>query len=65
MNYFKLEVSADLIWCSENRIIHVFFSHAGDDAIGVQWTDMNESLNLYASHIDFIQRVATLHNAHW
>jgi ADP-ribose pyrophosphatase len=38
---------------------------AGDDAVGVKWTDVSESLNLYASHRDFVEVVAKLHNAHW
>uniref|UniRef100_A0A646QDT9 ADP-ribose pyrophosphatase, mitochondrial n=1 Tax=Hemiscolopendra marginata TaxID=943146 RepID=A0A646QDT9_9MYRI len=39
--------------------------YAGDDAIGVKWTDIDAKLSLYASHIDFIEQVAELHDAHW
>lgn len=38
---------------------------AGDDAVGVQWTDVDSSMNLYASHKQLIETVAHLMNAHW
>lgn len=38
---------------------------AGDDAVGVQWTDVDSSMNLYASHKQLIETVAHLLNAHW
>lgn len=39
--------------------------HAGDDAVGVRWTDISSDLKLYASHFDFIKIVALKHIAHW
>ncbi|XP_069134941.1 putative nudix hydrolase 6 [Argopecten irradians] len=39
--------------------------NAGDDAIGVQWMDLTSKLEIYASHIDFLQEVARMHNASW
>lgn len=39
--------------------------HAGDDAVGVRWVDVDSNLKLYASHRDIIQAVATKLNAHW
>jgi len=39
--------------------------NAGDDAVGVQWTDIDGTLSLFASHRDFIELTATKHNAHW
>nr|XP_022342369.1 ADP-ribose pyrophosphatase, mitochondrial-like isoform X2 [Crassostrea virginica] len=38
---------------------------AGDDAMNVQWMDLSGSLDLYASHIDFLAEVAKNHNASW
>ena len=38
---------------------------AGDDAGAVAWTDICSDLQLYASHIHFIQEVAKLRNAAW
>ena len=42
-----------------------FFIFPGDDAIGVKWTDMDSNLDLYASHVDFVQKVAELRQAAW
>lgn len=39
--------------------------HAGDDAKAVKWQDMSNTLNLYASHEDMIEKVAHRHQAHW
>ncbi|KAM9457381.1 ADP-ribose pyrophosphatase, mitochondrial [Clarias gariepinus] len=38
---------------------------AGDDAGQVTWCDVDSSQPLYASHSDFLQRVAEERNAHW
>ncbi|XP_044753229.1 ADP-ribose pyrophosphatase, mitochondrial [Coccinella septempunctata] len=38
---------------------------AGDDAKNVLWLDIDKNLELYASHLSFIEAVAKLHNAHW
>lgn len=37
----------------------------GDDADHAQWIDLNSNLKLFASHIDFLEEVASLHSAHW
>ncbi|XP_063716344.1 transient receptor potential cation channel subfamily M member-like 2 isoform X3 [Symsagittifera roscoffensis] len=37
----------------------------GDDATSAFWQEISSSLNLYASHYDFIKRTAELHGAHW
>jgi len=41
------------------------FVCSGDDAVGVKWSDMDHSLQLYASHADFVRTVARQHGAHW
>lgn len=38
---------------------------AGDDASKAKWMDIDKSLNLYASHADFIKKVVAKHDAHW
>jgi ADP-ribose pyrophosphatase len=38
---------------------------AGDDAVGVQWKDLDGKLQLYASHSMFIKKIADMLNAHW
>ncbi|XP_067859040.1 ADP-ribose pyrophosphatase, mitochondrial-like [Heptranchias perlo] len=38
---------------------------AGDDAGHVQWFDIDQELQLYAIHSQFLKRVAELHDAHW
>ncbi|XP_074040882.1 ADP-ribose pyrophosphatase, mitochondrial [Leptinotarsa decemlineata] len=38
---------------------------AGDDAQNVQWMDVDENLNLYANHSQFVKTVVQLLNAHW
>lgn len=37
----------------------------GDDAEKAVWMDLDSNLKLFASHVDFLQKVAVLHNAHW
>jgi len=38
---------------------------AGDDAVGVKWTEINSGLKLYASHINFVKHAAEMNGAHW
>ena len=38
---------------------------SGDDAMGVQWMDIDSSLQLYASHVDFLHQTAQKLNASW
>ncbi|XP_028670694.2 ADP-ribose pyrophosphatase, mitochondrial [Erpetoichthys calabaricus] len=38
---------------------------AGDDAGKVKWVDIDGSLHLYASHLEFIKATALHHHAHW
>ena len=39
--------------------------NAGDDAQAVQWLAINENLELYASHKDFIKKVCEQLGAHF
>ena len=38
---------------------------AGDDAASVSWIDVGHEMKLYASHCDFLSRVATLRKAYY
>ena len=38
---------------------------SGHDAVGVKWMDMDHSLQLYATHADYVRTVARDHEAHW
>ncbi|XP_044016806.1 ADP-ribose pyrophosphatase, mitochondrial [Aphidius gifuensis] len=38
---------------------------AGDDASNVRWIDIEQNLNLYANHINFIQLTVEKKKAHW
>lgn len=48
-----------------NEVLNEIKLEAGDDAGKVQWISIDKNLKLYASHKDFIEKVAKLHNAHW
>ncbi|KAH3884364.1 hypothetical protein DPMN_008342 [Dreissena polymorpha] len=50
---------------SNGECVGKFSLHAGDDAAEVQWMDIDHSLKLYASHIDFIKATVGRLNAHW
>lgn len=38
---------------------------AGDDAVGIQWIEVNKNVKLYASHSRLIKATALLRNAHF
>ncbi|KAK7049779.1 NUDIX domain [Halocaridina rubra] len=50
---------------NENGVLHQLQLRAGDDAQAVKWQDISGDLDLYASHRDFIQKVAEKRHAHW
>lgn len=39
--------------------------HAGDDAIGVKWIDLDKNLQLYANHLSFLKEIVIKLNCHW
>ncbi|XP_043567778.1 ADP-ribose pyrophosphatase, mitochondrial-like isoform X1 [Chiloscyllium plagiosum] len=39
--------------------------HSGDDAGSVQWADIDQNLQLYATHSHFLKSVTELRDAHW
>lgn len=48
-----------------NKVFKNFELKAGDDASNVQWMDIDSSIELYATHKEFIQKVANKYKAHW
>lgn len=55
-----------LIWLFCCVLICSFVpSILGDDAMNVRWTDLSGTLDLYASHVDFLEEVAKFHDASW
>ncbi|RNA15805.1 ADP-ribose mitochondrial-like [Brachionus plicatilis] len=49
----------------DDTVFKEFSLSAGDDAGSVTWMDIDQKLKLYASHKNFVQKAAELHNAHW
>ncbi len=48
-----------------NKVFKNFDLKAGDDASNVQWMEINSDIQLYATHKEFIEKVAKKLNAHW
>jgi hypothetical protein len=46
-------------------LIGMFKLKGGDDADHAMWIELNSNLKLFASHYDFLEEVALLHNSHW
>lgn len=49
----------------DDSVFKNFALTAGDDAGSVTWMDISSSLNLYASHKNFVENTAKLLKAHW
>ena len=47
------------------QIDDFYFLFPGDDAVGVKWLDLDSSLQLYASHVDFLRKTAEHLKASW
>lgn len=39
--------------------------HAGDDAVGVKWIDLDKNLKLYANHLSFLEEISIKLKCHW
>lgn len=39
--------------------------HAGDDAVGVKWIDLDRNLKLFSSHLLFLEEVSKKLKCHW
>lgn len=63
---WSLKYKSFIIWLFSCVLICSFVpSILGDDAMNVRWTDLSGTLDLYASHVDFLEEVAKFHNASW
>lgn len=63
---WSLKYKSFIIWLFCCVLICSFVpSILGDDAMNVRWTDLSGTLDLYASHVDFLEEVAKFHNASW
>lgn len=60
-----METVAYLFHDDTGKQIGQFQLKAGDDAKALQWMDIDESLNLYASHKMFLMLAAKRIGAHW
>ncbi|KAK7601392.1 hypothetical protein V9T40_008833 [Parthenolecanium corni] len=60
-----METTAVHFHDEDNESVGALPLEAGDDAVGVRWMDIDESLNLYASHTSFIKTVVDKMKAHW
>ena len=60
-----METVAYLIHDDNRSHIGQFHFQAGDDAKALKWMDIDESLNLYASHKIFLMLAAKRLGAHW
>jgi hypothetical protein len=49
----------------EKRVLKDKYLKAGDDAANVKWLEIDSSLNLFASHKEFLHKVVDMHGAHW
>jgi ADP-ribose pyrophosphatase len=47
------------------EVVKTFRLQGGDDAEHATWMELSSSLKLFASHVDFLKKVAILHKAHW
>jgi ADP-ribose pyrophosphatase len=60
-----METVACLFHDGEGNQIGQFKLKAGDDAKALQWMDIDDDLNLYASHKMFLMLAAKHLRAHW
>ncbi|XP_065225337.1 ADP-ribose pyrophosphatase, mitochondrial isoform X3 [Planococcus citri] len=49
----------------DNKSLGVLPLHAGDDAVGVRWMDIDRNLMLYANHCAFFEKVIERVQANW
>nr|XP_003706314.2 PREDICTED: ADP-ribose pyrophosphatase, mitochondrial [Megachile rotundata] len=49
----------------DNSVLGKITLMAGDDARNVKWMDINNTLNLYANHSEFIRKTVQKRDAHW
>lgn len=60
-----METVATLFHDDNGVYVGMLKLHAGDDAVGVKWVDLDRSLKLYANHISILEEIAIRLNCHW
>lgn len=60
-----METIATLFHDEKGDHVGMLKLHAGDDAVGVKWVDLDRNLKLYASHTSFLEEIATRLKCHW
>lgn len=60
-----MEAIATLFHDEEGVNVGKLKLHAGDDAVGVKWVDIDRNLKLYASHLSFLEIVSKKLKCHW
>lgn len=60
-----IETTATLFHDDQGIHVGMLKLHAGDDAVGVKWIDLDRNLKLYASHLSFLHKVAIKLKCHW
>lgn len=60
-----METIATLFHDNNGAHVGMLKLHAGDDAVGVKWVDLDKSLKLYANHLLFLEKIAKRLKCHW
>ncbi|CAF0714286.1 unnamed protein product [Adineta steineri] len=60
-----METTAYNFHDGNNEHLALIEVHGGSDASKAFWHDLGSETPLYASHADFLRKVADIHNAHW
>ncbi|XP_050534801.1 ADP-ribose pyrophosphatase, mitochondrial isoform X3 [Daktulosphaira vitifoliae] len=60
-----IETVATLFHDEKGDHVSALKLHAGDDAVGVKWIDLDNNLKLYANHLLFLQDIALKLKCHW
>ncbi|CAF1527394.1 unnamed protein product [Rotaria magnacalcarata] len=60
-----METTAYNFHDGNNEHLALINVHGGSDALSAFWHDLGSETPLFASHADFVERVAHLHQAHW
>lgn len=60
-----METTATLFHDDKGIHVGMLKLHAGDDAVGVKWVDLDRGLQLYANHISFLENIAIRLKCHW
>ncbi|CAF2972246.1 unnamed protein product [Rotaria sp. Silwood2] len=60
-----METTAYNFHDGNNEHLALINVHGGSDASSAFWHDLGGETPLFASHSDFLRRVAEIHNAHW